>query len=194
MLLAERGPCLEEPLRAGVGRAHSSGARGALVSRASIGRGTMRFVRCLELDCLPSDAIRHARTTRMFEYVAAPWLRFEPLDPPALPDEWSPGRYLVRMKLFGRVALGTQWIRIRAVEQRGDRLLIHDEGTSERIPVWDHRIEIAPGADGRTRYCDRVAVEAGWHTPFVAWFAKRFFAHRQRRWRRLVAAKFDFDA
>lgn len=155
----------------------------------------MRFLICSELECAPIDAIQHVRTPRLLEYVAAPWIRFEAVDPPVLPDEWEPGgRYLVRMKLFGVVPLGTQVIGIRAVEQRGERLLVHDLGTSALVRVWDHRIEISPAGDGRTRYCDRVRIDAGWRTPFVAWFAKRFFAHRQRRWRRLVRTKFDYGA
>ena len=154
----------------------------------------MRFVRSTDLDCPPAEAIQHVRTPRLFEYVAAPWIRIEPVDPPQLPDEWEPGRYLVRMRLFGLLPLGTQWIGIRAVEQRGDRLLVHDQGNGALARVWDHRIEISPTADGGTRYCDRVTVEAGWRTPFVGWFAKRFFAHRQRRWQRLVRTKFDYGA
>jgi len=152
----------------------------------------MRFLRAVDLDCPPAEAIQHVRSPRLLEYVAAPWIRFEPVDPPKLPDEWEPGRYLVQMRLFGAIPLGTQWIGIRAVEQRGERLLVHDQGTSTLVRVWDHRIEITPAADGGTRYCDRVTIEAGWRTPFVGWFARRFFAHRQRRWRRLVRSKFDY--
>ncbi len=147
----------------------------------------VHFVRCTVLDCPPADAIRHARSPRLLAYVAAPWLRFEPVDPPALPDEWAPGEYRVRRKLFGAIPVGMHSIRIRAVEQRGERLLVHDLGSSKRISIWDHSIEISPTGDGRTRYCDRVSIEAGWRTPFVGWFAKRFFAHRQRRWRRLLS-------
>lgn len=154
----------------------------------------MRFLRCTDLDCPPADAIQHARSSRLLEYVAAPWIRFEAVAPSQLPDEWEPGRYQVRMKLLGVVPLGTQWIGIRAVEQRGERLLVHDQGSSALVRVWDHRIEISPAAGGRTRYCDRLTIEAGWRTPFVAVFARLFFAHRQRRWRRLVRTKFDFGA
>lgn len=154
----------------------------------------MRFVRCSDLACPPSDAIAHVRSPRLMEYIAAPWLRFEPVDPPALPEEWEPGRYLVRLRLLGTMSLGTQWIGIRAVEQRGERLLVHDQGTSAWIPVWDHRIEISPADDGGTHYCDRLRIEAGWRTPFVAAFARLLFAHRQRRWRRLVRTKFDYGA
>jgi hypothetical protein len=154
----------------------------------------MRFLRCTALDCSPADAIAHVRSPRLLAYVAAPWLRFEPVDPPLLPDEWEPGRYRVRMKLLGFLPLGTQVIGIRAVEQRGDRLLLHDEGTSALVRVWDHRIEISPTSDGSTRYCDRLRIEAGWRTPLIGWFARLLFAHRQRRWRRLVRSKFDYDA
>jgi hypothetical protein len=154
----------------------------------------MRFVLSTDLDCPPAVAIQHARTPRLFEYVAAPWVRFEPVDPPQLPDEWEPGRWRVRMRLFGVLPLGTQTIAIRTVAQRGERLLVHDQGSGDRVRVWDHRIEISPTASGGTRYCDRLTIEAGWRTPFVGRFARLFFAHRQRRWRRLVRSKFDYEA
>jgi hypothetical protein len=154
----------------------------------------MRFVLRTELDCPPRDAILNARRTRLFEYVCAPWVRVEPLEPPALPDEWEAGRYRVRMRLFGLVPLGAQWIAIRVVAQRGDRLLVHDQGSGTLVRVWDHRIEITPAASGGTRYCDRLRIEAGWRTPFVVAFARLLFAHRQRRWQRLVRNKFDYDA
>jgi hypothetical protein len=154
----------------------------------------MRLVRSTDLDCPPAEAIQHARTPRLLEYVAAPWVRFEPVDPPQLPDEWAPGgRYRVRMRLLGVLPLGVQTIAIRAVEQRGERLLIHDQGSGDLVRVWDHRIELSPAGDG-TRYCDRVTVEAGWRTPFVGVFARLLFAHRQRRWQRLVRTKFDYGA
>ena len=153
----------------------------------------MRFLRCTELDCEPAEAIRHARSPRLLAYVAAPWLRFDPLEPPALPDEWKPGRYRVRLRAFGVIPFGEQWIGIRAVEQRGDRLLLHDEGSGGLVRVWNHRLETTPTRDGRTRYCGRIEIEAGRRAPVIAWLARRFFAHRQRRWRRLVANGFDYE-
>jgi hypothetical protein len=152
----------------------------------------MRFVLSRELDCPPADAIRHARTSRLLHHVAAPWLRFEPADASGLPGTWVPGRYAVRLRLLGRLSCGRAWIDLRKIEQRGDRLLIHDAGSSDLAPGWDHRIEISPSRAGRTRYCDRVEIHAGWRTPVVWALAWLFFAHRQRRWRRLAAAEFRF--
>jgi hypothetical protein len=39
-----------------------------------------------------------------------------------------------------------------------------------------------------------VRIEAGWRTPVVGLFARLFFAHRHRRWRRLVRSKFDYGS
>lgn len=74
----------------------------------------------------------------------------------------------------------------------GDTWRMRDNGHGRSIPVCDHMIEVSPHGDG-TLYTDRITVEAGVLTLFVAAFANRFYAHRQRRWRRLVASGFDYS-
>ena len=74
---------------------------------------------------------------------------------------------------------------------RGEVWSIRDNGHGAMIKTWDHMIEVAPDGDG-TRFTDRVTVDAGWLTPFVALFARVFYRHRQRRWRRLIANGFDY--
>ena len=37
-----------------------------------------------------------------------------------------------------------------------------------------------------TGYTDEVEIHAGWKTPFVCLWAKLFYAHRQRKWIRLL--------
>jgi len=142
-------------------------------------------------------ALQEVLTPRLLAYVAKPLLVFEPLDPPALPEVWSPGRYHVRMLALGWLPVGSQWIGLELPDPapgpgaRGYDL--RDNGASELIRRWDHRIRIEPTADGRTRYVDRVDLEAGVLTPLVWLFAQIFFRHRQRRWRRLVRRGFDYD-
>src|SRR5688500_8296153 len=62
------------------------------------------------LDCPAERAWEEAQTTRLFTYVTAPLVAFEPVEPPALPERWAEGSYLVRMRLLGLLPLGTQWI------------------------------------------------------------------------------------
>ena len=60
------------------------------------------------------------------------------------------------------------------------------------IRRWDHLITIEPAGPRRTRYTDWVEAEAGLLTPLVWAFARVFYAHRQRRWQRLVAHGFRY--
>jgi len=117
-------------------------------------------------------------------HVSAPLLRFHPLGPP-LPQRWSEGAWRVRLEGPAGLPLGWQEIRVSFPPPPSGGLAIRDNGRGALVARWDHLIEIVPEAAG-TRYTDTVTIEAGWRTPFVAVFARVFYAHRQRRWRGLV--------
>lgn len=128
-------------------------------------------------------------------HIAAPLVVFRPVDPPVLPARWEEGRYLVSMRLFGILPLGTQWIGIQPpVHEPGppETYRLHDKGSSGLIRVWDHRITLRDAGAGRTQYADWVEIRAGVMTPLVWLFSKLLFSHRQRRWQRLVAADFRY--
>jgi hypothetical protein len=76
-------------------------------------------------------------------------------------------------------------------EQPAGRYAVRDNGYGPLIKRWDHWIEINAEGTG-TRYVDRVHIDAGVLTPLICGFARLFYAHRQRRWRRLVARNFDY--
>ena len=94
------------------------------------------------------------------------------------------------MRLLGVLPLGWQEIRITRPTPTGETRHLRDAGRGALARRWDHLITVAPAGPGRTRYTDRVEVEAGWLTPAVWAFARLFYAHRQRCWRRLVARGF----
>lgn len=122
-------------------------------------------------------------------HVSAPILRFKPIEPLALPDNWEDGEYRLSMRFLGILPLGRQIVGLETQPMRGDIWSVRDNGRGWLISRWDHWIEVSPEGEG-TRYTDRVTVEAGVLTPFVALFARIFYAHRQRRWRQLVADDF----
>lgn len=125
-------------------------------------------------------------TPSLLRYVAAPLVYFESVAPADWPSRWTTGPFPVRMKLFGLLPLGEQTIDISMPSASPDCFALRDNGHSRLIPRWDHLITIEATDDG-ARYTDRVEIEAGWRTPFVGLFARLFYAHRQRRWRRLAA-------
>ena len=133
------------------------------------------------------DAVRQPRT---LAWVAAPILRFRPIDPPHWPDRWSPGRHRVAMRFLGVVPMGRQWIDVsfpaRAADDPDGARLVRDNGSGDLVRVWDHWIILTLRADGGTDYRDRVDLAAGLLTPVVWAFAHLFYRWRQARWRALA--------
>ena len=143
------------------------------------------------LDAAPETVWRHVQTSRLLDYVTSPLIRFRPHDPDGFPDTWVPGDFKATMYLFGVLPIGVQVIGIRFPDSQhhGVRTL-RDEGHGTAARVWDHLIHVE-AENGGTRYTDAVTIDAGWRSPFVAAFARMFYGHRQKRWRRLVAEGFE---
>ncbi|MEO1798482.1 MAG: hypothetical protein AAFR53_15955 [Pseudomonadota bacterium] len=123
-------------------------------------------------------------------FVARPILGFRPVRPDRFPETWAVGEYVVALRWRGLVPLGRQTISISHPEAPEGCRALRDNGHSGMIRRWDHLITLEPEGAG-TRYTDRVSIEAEVLTWPVAMFARSFYAHRQRRWRALVAAGFD---
>jgi len=156
------------------------------------GERLVRVERSIRLPASPERVWREVQRSDLLMYVAAPLIRFQPIDPPSLPEIWSEGRYQVEMRLFGLLPLGRQWIVISHPEAAEAGVFhIRDNGAGGLAKRWDHLISIRPAQEGGTLYTDRVEVEAGLLTPFVALFASLFYAHRQSRWLALAQADFN---
>ena len=144
-----------------------------------------------QLDCTPDEAWARVKTAPLLQHIAFPLIRFVPVKGQSFPQGWEPGEYRAWMFLFGFIPLGWQAIVISLPEPEGEKRFVRDNGYSPLIRRWDHWITIAPGENGaRTRYTDRVTIEAGPLTAIIALFAKVFYAHRQRRWRALARTGF----
>ena len=145
------------------------------------------------LDAPAERVWEEVRKSAALDHVASPLQAFVPIDPAVPPARWETGRYLYRLMLFERIPIGTQYIGIEFPPDRGDGVLrMRDNGSGDRIRMWDHMIELTPRADGRTDYRDTVEIHAGLGT-LPAWlFAQVFYRHRQRRWRALAASGFDY--
>lgn len=152
----------------------------------------MRAALSTVLDVPADRAFAEVETPRLLEHVAAPLQPFEPLDPPALPERWIDGSYLVKLKMFGLVPIGTHWIVVTVLARGPERYQVRDNGRGTLVSLWDHLITIEPLTADRCRYTDEVEVRSGLLTPFVWAFALPFYAHRQRRWRRLVGSAFAY--
>ncbi len=155
----------------------------------------MLIKRSTYLACSPERCFEEVQTTRLLQYIAHPLVHFAPVEPPTLPEHWSEGEYVVKLKLFGMIPFGKQWIRIsmrdRSQEMGHFHVELRDNGFSKLVAKWDHLI-IIQQADGGCCYSDHVHVKAGMLTPLIGAFAWFFYRHRQRRWHHLVAANFTY--
>ncbi len=140
----------------------------------------------------PARVRRELQTSRLLRYVNAGLLSFQSEHSSPLPEIWDEGVYRVRLRLFGWLPIGHQQIGIEK-PGAGDKWVVRDNGSGSIARVWDHLIFVEPDAEG-SAYTDRIRVEAGLLTPIVALFAHVQYRYRQRRWRRLVANSFDYDA
>ena len=138
---------------------------------------------------LPVETVwTEVQTPALLKHIAWPLLRFVPADSEPLETFKPGGRYLVKLRLFGFLPFGTQWIvtSLHQPEEGEWPRRLRDDGYGPMIRKWDHWITIAPNPDGGTDYRDEVDISAGVLTPFIWAFAQVFYQHRQRRWRALA--------
>lgn len=141
-----------------------------------------------KIDLPPETVWVEVQTARLLSHIAWPLVRFIPVGQQSF-DSFRPGgRYQAKLRLFGIVPFGTQWIvtSLHKAESGEWPKRLRDDGYSALISKWDHWITIAPDENGGTDYRDDVDISAGVMTPFVWAFAQVFYRHRQRRWRALA--------
>lgn len=125
------------------------------------------------------NCLTHLDTLR---YIASPYASFEPLNCGENLIWEEGGSFDFSFRLFSFIPLGRH--RINVIDFDSERG-IYTEESNPYVPIWNHRIYLADGVDG-TEYTDEVEIYAGWKTFFVALWAKMFYAHRQRKWIKLL--------
>ena len=115
-------------------------------------------------------------------YIAKPYAKFKSIDEQT-ELVWEVGRsFSFFFKMFGFITLGVHVINVKEFNPAN----IYTNEGNPFCRVWNHRIIIKETADGKTEYTDEVEIEAGWKIPFVYWWAKAFYLHRQKKWIRLL--------
>ena len=148
----------------------------------------MKVSRSTIIALAPETVWAEVQTAPLLMHIAWPVVRFIPANDQPLETFKPGGRYPVKLRLFGFIPFGTQWIVTSVHEPDTDNWpkRLRDNGHSGLISRWDHWITIAPHVDGGTHYSDQVDISAGIMTPFIWGFAQFFYWHRQRRWRGLA--------
>lgn len=148
----------------------------------------MKVSRSTHITLTPETVWAEVQTAALLQHVAWPLMRFIPADGTALNRFQPGGRHQVKLRLFGIIPFGTQWIvtSLHEADHGEWPKRLRDNGHSALIAKWDHWIIVAPDPNGGTRYSDDVEVSAGAPTPLIWVFAQIFYWHRQRRWRGLA--------
>ena len=122
--------------------------------------------------------LQHLET---LQAIAKPYASFEPIGKTA--SIWTSGSTSsYRLRLFCVIPFGTHTIHIVRFDQDG----ISSQESNEHVPVWNHEIRLEAVDANHTRYTDRVEIQAGRKTVLIWLWANVFYAHRQRKWVRLL--------
>ncbi|MEA5146790.1 MAG: hypothetical protein VB041_12215, partial [Candidatus Limiplasma sp.] len=60
--------------------------------------------------------------------------------------------------------------------------------SNKHVPFWNHDILLEVIDDAHTRYTDVVTIDAGWKTIFIYVWARCFYSHRQRKWKKMLSS------
>jgi hypothetical protein len=144
------------------------------------------------LACAATRAWEEVQKPCLLNYVAAPLLKFTPLNAEGFPDAWEEGDFFVTMFVFGFLPLGLERIGISTSTGVAGVFCLRDDGGGTLVRSWDHLITISPEGDEDCLYYDTVDISAGVLTPLIWIFAQLFYRWRQHRWRNLVAGNFHY--
>jgi len=152
----------------------------------------MKVIIQTRLACAASRAWEEVQKPRLLNHVAAPLLKFAPLNASGFPETWEEGDFFVSMFVLGFLPLGLERIGISTSAGTEGIFRLRDDGGGTLVRSWDHHITIRPDGNEDCLYCDTVDIRAGTLTPLVWIFAQLFYRWRQHRWRRLVASNFQY--
>lgn len=134
-----------------------------------------------DIDCVFSLL----KSLKTLQYIAKPYASFTPIDGDSNVC-WKKGqKVLFNFKMFCLIPYGVHTIHV--IDFSKDCIYTNESNT--HVPVWNHRIRLKAMPDGSTEYSDEVEIGAGWKTGFVWLWARSFYAHRQRKWMKLLEGR-----
>jgi ligand-binding SRPBCC domain-containing protein len=136
-----------------------------------------------ELAAPPERVWETLKKVDTLRYITRGLLGFRPLGP--VSDDLGPGDVIrVRLLFFHVIPAWTHEIRISEIDEEGRRIETTEHGGA--VKTWNHRLTVESAGAGRSRYTDRIEIEAGAMTRLVWTYANLFYRYRQWRWRRLA--------
>lgn len=135
--------------------------------------------------------VEEVEKIRLFRFTSFPLISFWPGDD-ELPTSWINKSTKIHLKLFGFIPFGDQIIKSSIETKSEDKVEVVDDGKGDNISSWHHTISIERIDEKKTRYTDKLKLEAGILTPFIWVFALILFRYRHYRWKKLIKLNFNY--
>lgn len=117
-------------------------------------------------------------------YIAKPYMFFKPMGKEGK-IVWEEGdTYRFKLKILNIIPFGIHTIKV--IDINREKYLIYTNEENKFVNTWNHRIEIKKIGLNKSSYKDEVEINAGIWTPIIYGFAKIFYTHRQRKWKKLL--------
>ena len=170
---------------------HPSPARPTDAENRGAGRGgapdsvrTLKTIRrSTDLPIPADEAWALVQRADTFTYVTKPLLGVR--DP--LPETLGEGETLtLRLKILG-IPANRHTLHLTEVDDATKTIRTNEHGGA--LKTWSHTIHVEPTGDATCHYTDVIELDAGALTPIAYPIVNAFFAHRQRRWRKLASER-----
>jgi hypothetical protein len=132
------------------------------------------------------EIFRRLQKLKTLQYIAHPYATFKSVDDTEELTWQEDSAFAFHFKLFALIPFGVHTIKVIQFDiEKG----IYTQEGNKHVPVWNHKIILEKIDENTTKYTDIVEIQAGWKTLFVYLWANCFYAHRQRKWKRLLKRK-----
>lgn len=117
-------------------------------------------------------------------FITKGMMKFEPIEG-KFPEKWAIGKtYQTRTKFYGFMpAKGIHNIFFESKDD--DNFIIKTKENSDTIKVWNHTMQLKKISENEVEYTDKIVIYNGKNHGFMAWWTKRYYQYRQKRWRKL---------
>lgn len=134
------------------------------------------------------EIFRRLQKLKTLQYIAHPYATFKSVDDTEELTWQEDSAFAFHFKLFALIPFGVHTIKVIQFDiEKG----IYTQEGNKHIPVWNHKIILEKINENTTKYTDIVEIQAGWKTLLVYLWANCFYAHRQRKWKRLLKRKIE---
>lgn len=134
------------------------------------------------------EIFRRLQKLKTLQYIAHPYATFKSVDDTEELTWQEDSAFAFHFKLFALIPFGVHTIKVIQFDiEKG----IYTQEGNKHVPVWNHKIILEKIDENTTKYTDIVEIQAGWKTLLVYLWANCFYAHRQRKWKRLLKRKIE---